>query len=59
LTFFLFVAAAYWIGQIIFVMEIRAQHPDWLLLPCGIIALAWPYLTLRRYLAIWRESRGS
>jgi hypothetical protein len=56
---FLLAAAAYWIGQIIFVMEIRAQHPDWLLLPCGIIALAWPYLTLRRYLAIWRESRGS
>jgi hypothetical protein len=54
----LLVVVAYWIGQIIFVVEMRAEHPDWLLLPCGLIALAWPYLTFRRTAAIWRAAHG-
>jgi hypothetical protein len=55
---FLLAVAAYWIGQIIFVVEMRAEHPDWLIIPCGLIAMAWPYLTVRRSIAIWRASRG-
>jgi hypothetical protein len=58
LTWLLFTLTAYWIGQIIFVMEMRAEHPDWLLFPCGLIALGWPYFTVRRYVSLWRASQG-
>lgn len=58
LDWFLLAFAAYWIGQVIFVVEMRADHPEWLLLPCGLIGLAWPYLTARRSIAIWRASQG-
>jgi len=54
LNWFYLAFAAYWIGQVIFVMEMRAEHPDWLLVPCGLIALAWQYLTISRSLALWR-----
>ena len=58
MSWFYLAVAAYWIGQIIFVMEMKTEHPDWLLVPCGLIAMAWPYLTARRCVAVWRAWQG-
>jgi hypothetical protein len=54
LNSFFLALAAYAIGQIIFVMEMKADHPDWRILPIGLMSLAWPYLTVRRCIVFWR-----
>jgi hypothetical protein len=54
LHYFLLTLAAYSIGQVIFVLEMKSEHPDWQLLPCGLLALAWPYVTVRRGIVFWR-----
>jgi hypothetical protein len=50
----LLVFAAYAIGQIIFMIEMLAEHPEWRLMPCWVLSLAWPYVTIRRYVVFWR-----
>jgi hypothetical protein len=51
---FILTVAAYAIGQCIFVAEMMTDHPDWRPLPCWILSLAWPYLTVRRCIVFWR-----
>jgi len=59
LDWFLLALVAYWIGQVISVMETKAEHPDRHLLPCAILGLAWPYLAVRRCIAQWRRDKRS
>jgi hypothetical protein len=58
LDWFWLAILAYWIGQIITVAELKAEHPDWRLFPCAIMGLAWPYLVVLRCVAFWRAARG-
>jgi hypothetical protein len=46
--------AAYCIGQFIFVLDLKAEHPDWRVAPCALMSLAWPYLTARRCVVFCR-----
>jgi hypothetical protein len=48
---------AYWIGQIITLLELKSEHPDWRLLPCAVMGMAWPYLVIVRCIAFWRTLR--
>ena len=54
MTWVWFALAAYWIGHIIYMMEIRAEHPGWHLIPSAFVALTWPYLTARRVIDRFR-----
>ena len=48
---------AYLVGAVISVMEMRAKHPEWHLMPCSVAALAWPYLAAVRIIAVLRAAR--
>jgi tryptophan-rich sensory protein len=58
-NYILLAFAAYALGQIIFVLEMMAEHPDWRPFPCWLISLAWPYLTVRRCIVLWRAYQDS
>jgi hypothetical protein len=58
-TWLLLALAAYCIGQIIFLLEMKAERPDRHLIPCAVKALAWPLLVVRRSIAQRRPDRTS
>jgi predicted membrane channel-forming protein YqfA (hemolysin III family) len=51
--------AAYLIGVLICVREIKVNHPHWHVFPCVIIGLAWPHFAIRRGVARLRQERRS
>jgi hypothetical protein len=55
LDWFYLALAAYGVGQVITLLEIMGEHPDWLLLPCILIGFMWPYIVVRRFFTVlWR-----
>ena len=55
----LLTVAAYWIGEVITLLEMRTEHPEWLLFPCVLASLAWPYFAVRRWIAQARREQRS
>jgi hypothetical protein len=58
MQWFCLAVVAYGIGHIISLMEMRAEHPEWQLLPSAIAALAWPYLVARQLIVLLRRDKG-
>jgi hypothetical protein len=59
MDWFWIAVAAYWIGQVISLLEMRAEHPDWQLGPCVLASLAWPMFAVRRFIARARRQQPS
>jgi hypothetical protein len=59
LHWFWLAVAAFWIGQVISLAEMKSEHPHWYLLPCVLASLAWPYFAVRRCLARLRGQQPS
>jgi hypothetical protein len=58
-TTMIFLFASYLIGLFIFVWEMKTEHSDWQLFPIGLLALVWPYLTVRRCFVFWRTYQST